>query len=83
MKMSAESYATLRNATLARMANPEMQAAYNSANLSDERERWDALWAWGPDERNVWFEVVYHDEGLNDNHIDTALRKIQAEARKQ
>ncbi len=37
---------------------------------SNERARWNALWASRFDVRRLY------DEGLNDKHIDTALKKI-------
>jgi hypothetical protein len=35
-----------------------------------ERDRWDLLWRSGFDTRQLY------DAGLNDQHIDTALRRI-------
>jgi hypothetical protein len=61
MRISAELYADLRRAVAPHMPLDGMNS---------ERKRWDALWASG-------FDVsrLYHAE-LNDNHINTALKKI-------
>ena len=43
-------------------------------NWSEKRMRWDMLWSVGREKRQAWFDAVY--QYLNDDHIDTALRKI-------
>jgi len=47
---------------------------YQAAGLSAKRYRWDCVWAIPSDARNSWFNKVY--QYANDDHIDTALRKI-------
>lgn len=61
MRMSKELYRELDNAV-----RPFLHL--NSANTM--RHRWDMLWASKFDVRK------FYDAGLNDDHIDTALRKI-------
>jgi hypothetical protein len=41
---------------------------------SDKRMRWDMVWSVGREKRQTWFDKVY--QYLDDDHIDTALRKI-------
>jgi len=43
-------------------------------NWSEKRMRWDMLWSVARDKRQAWFDCVY--QYINDDHIDTALRKI-------
>jgi len=47
---------------------------YKQAGLSDKRYRWDILWSTPASFRTPWFDEVY--QYCNDDHIDTALRKI-------
>lgn len=53
--------------------------AYNNPvyYVSFERYRWDCLWAIPREERGEIARELYYY--LNDNNIDTALRKITAE----
>jgi hypothetical protein len=53
-----------------RFAN--LQTMLAGKRATTERERWDALWA-SPDHPE--FLRRCYAEGLNDNHIDTALRR--------
>ena len=65
MKMSASDFAALRTAVtphLATTADPSHSAM---------RQRWDAMHKSGFDTRPLY------KAGLNDDHIDTALRRIQ------
>ena len=64
MKMSPELFAELEVAVAPLVAN------FSTRNYSPMRNRWDALWQSG-----FSFKRLY-DAGLNDNHIDTALRRI-------
>ena len=47
---------------------------YRAKGLSDERYRWDCLYSVNEKDRQEWFDRVY--EFANDDHIDTALKKI-------
>jgi hypothetical protein len=40
------------------------------------RFRWDLLWASG---LSPWMSAVLYPTGVNDDHIDTALRKVVRE----
>jgi hypothetical protein len=68
MKISPTTYAELRDAVL-----PIMQASAISRGGSNMRHRWDCFWA-----SEFPLDRLY-DEGLNDDHIDTALRAIVRE----
>lgn len=49
---------------------PNAQEYYKRNGFSDKRFRWDCLWA-------SKFNISdLYSEGLNDEHIDTALRDI-------
>ena len=63
MKMTQAQYQALRDAIEPLL--PQYGRAYGSM-----RHRWDLLWT-------SKFDVTpFYKTGLNDNHIDTALRKI-------
>jgi hypothetical protein len=49
--------------------NPKMRAEYKVLKLSAMRYRWDLLWISG-------VKTTKYYDYLNDDHIDTALRKI-------
>ena len=50
---------------------------YRSKGLSDKRWRWDLLWTVpSRTERNKLIVEIYDTLDANDDHIDTALRKI-------
>ena len=68
MKMDPTTFAQLRAA----IAGP-MGKIMADGEVSPERARWDALWASGFDAAPLYLA------GLNDDHIDTALRKIARE----
>jgi hypothetical protein len=61
VKIPQDLYLALRDAVSPRMPLDGMNS---------ERKRWDALWTSGFDTRRLY------DAGLNDSHIDTALKKI-------
>jgi hypothetical protein len=65
MKMSAGDFAKLSAAV-----TPHLASTANPAH-SDTRQRWDAMWKSGFD------TTPLYKAGLNDAHIDTALRRIQ------
>lgn len=67
MKMTQPQYAALRKA-----CSPH-GALLNRPELSAERNRWDMLHASRYDTHGLF------RAGLNDDHIDTALRKIARE----
>ena len=66
MRMGTEDYETLREHVW-----PYMKG-------TSERDRWDALWNVSGDGYSVQLQTLY-SQGLHDDHIDTALRRIQAE----
>lgn len=54
----------------------ELREWYEKKGQTAQRFRWDLLWAIPQVNRQPWFDEVY--QYLNDDHIDTALRKITA-----
>jgi hypothetical protein len=71
MKMSPEHYAQIEAAIHAKLDSiPNAWEHYKSRGLPPRRFRWDALHAC-----SVSTGFLYK-AGLNDDHIDTALRKI-------
>ena len=73
MKMSPMHFEALRVAILARYTAADrvaMWSRYVARGLSATRFRWDMFWASG-----YQIQKLY-DAGLNDLHIDTALRDI-------
>lgn len=66
MKMSPELFAEL-SAAIARVGGLTPQAAM--------RTRWDQLW------RSRFNVMRLYNSGLDDEHIDTALRRISKQAR--
>lgn len=77
MKFTTEDYDKLRGATLRHMAYVDTLTYPD--NVTDERRRWDAFWMAIDSNRTVTYQDFRE---YNDDHIDTALRRIQAEARK-
>ena len=75
MKMGASTYNKLEAAVKGVLAAyPGSHEKYRAAGLSDERWRWDLLHASG---FNTSLLYAHNGRpGLNDNHIDTALRQI-------
>jgi hypothetical protein len=74
MKMSDELFNELNSACCRLMINkPHMREEYAARGLSTTRLQWDMLWASG-------FPVnKLYAAGLNDHHINTALRRIVLE----
>ena len=72
MKIKPEHYQALKEAVdNVLQAQPEITVdVYLAKGRTAERFRWDALWARGFRIPGEWYKY------LNDNHIDTALRKI-------
>jgi hypothetical protein len=70
MKMTSEDYENLKLEIIDTLnENPQMWAEYKKIGLSHKRYRWDLLWLSGFD-----ITSLYHY--LNDDHIDTALRRL-------
>jgi hypothetical protein len=70
MKMTSEDYEELKLELIDTLnENPNMRGEYEKLGLSPMRYRWDLLWLSG-----VKVTKYYHY--LNDDHIDTALRRI-------
>ena len=71
MKMSHDLYTALEAAIVARLAKtPDAWKRYKCVGLTPMRFRWDLLHASG------FKSATLYDAGLNDTHIDTALRRI-------
>lgn len=78
MKMPADMYAKLRESVMrVLLAAPSARAMYREHGLSDERFRWDAY------NGSDFDKALPYKAGLNDSHIDTALRKVVAESEVQ
>lgn len=79
LKIRDEHFDTIADAidALAR-TNPPAWDAHLASDLSDKRKRWDAMWAarLGGDSSRWICDNLY--DYLNDDHIDSALRKIMA-----
>ena len=71
MKIQASHYEHLA-AAVAPLDTPVRRAAYVAADLSDMRYRWDLTYAVG---LTPWICSTLYPY-LNDDHIDTALRRI-------
>lgn len=84
MKMTEATYRRVEAAMLAVDGGVERARAereeYRRHGNTDERFRWDWWWtarrALPADERTDLGRAMSHAELLNDEHIDTALRKI-------
>lgn len=64
--------------TLANALSPHVDAirTYGSVNsLTPKRVRWDAFWAIARPVRQQFADAIY-GAGGNDEHIDTALRRV-------
>ena len=83
MKVTKGDYAELRRAIMPSMMMIEVGPArvtYDQEGLSPERRRWDAFWngtALAEGGRDLRSRII---SAYNDDHIDTALRRIQEEA---
>ena len=70
MKMTKEDFEKVKRAVKEVIdENPNMQAEYERLDLTPMRYRWDVLWLSG-------FKITSLYHYLNDDHIDTALRRI-------
>lgn len=69
MKMAQGTFEALKAAVLAKH-DPDHKAAYLEKGLSPMRYRWDCFHA------SHYDVMALYREGLNDSHIDTALRAI-------
>ena len=75
MKMKQEHYDILNNAIKSSRFYDDLMN-YKQAGMSAKRWRWDCLWS-VRESLKEWFSIVY--QYLNDDHIDTALRRITNE----
>lgn len=70
MKMTSEDYEELKLAIIDTLnENPNMREEYEKMGLTPMRYRWDLLWLSG-------YKVTQLYHYLNDDHIDTALRRL-------
>jgi hypothetical protein len=70
MKMTSTDYEELKLEIIDTLnENPNMRAEYEKLGLTHKRYRWDLLWLSGVD-------VTKYYHYLNDDHIDTALRRL-------
>jgi hypothetical protein len=85
MKMSAATFSLFKDMVEAVLPDIDMdkeRRAYQSANLSEKRWRWDLYWSAASRSRRLndgRHENVLNrlnEEDLTDEHIDTALRKF-------
>lgn len=77
MKMTDEDYNELL--AMCRDAHKDADLSlerrhYTASGLSEMRFRWDVLWGVPAEKRTPWFDRVY--KYLNDDHIDTALKRV-------
>lgn len=80
MKMLQEDFEELKGKILTLLEKHEITpesftANYTHEGKSEMRARWDAFWYISPDWRKDFMDKQYA-RGLNDDHVDTALRKI-------
>lgn len=82
MKMTTERYTFLRDAVLELAKDrPLAAASYSVDGLTAERFRWDVLWCLRKQNDGLRsFVSDCYDDGMNDTHIDTALRRAVGEA---
>ena len=73
MKATQEQVETLANALAPHVDAIRMYGAVNG--LTPRRVRWDAFWAIPSAVRGAFTASVYGNGG-NDEHIDTALRRV-------
>jgi len=74
MKISSEDFAILKG-----IIEPIMKEIpfkkYAAEGFSPKRYRWDLFWI-AQRRSNLQLGCSLYEKGLNDDHIDTALRKI-------
>lgn len=78
MKLDRERYDEIK-AKIRELDATSVQAHKNalaSEGFSNERFRWDLFWAV---EKALSFRNSLYSGGLNDNHYDTALRRVVKE----
>lgn len=73
MKMKTEHYSQLK-AMVESSRQFDNLMEYTSNGLSNMRYRWDCVWSIDSNIRRPLFDELY--KYLNDDHIDTALRRI-------
>jgi hypothetical protein len=79
MKISKAHYETMKAAVdQVILAAPKAEESYRSHGLSPMRFRWDCLRSAVIDGKPgiQWLCDTLYPAGLNDDHIDTALRRI-------
>jgi hypothetical protein len=73
MKINGELYAQIEAGVSAMMAKyPESRSKYQERGLTPRRWRWDLFWA----AQDAGYFVPGYADGVNDDHIDTTLRRI-------
>lgn len=85
MRMSADTFTTFKSSIEA-LDTEDRRHAYREGNFPrsagvkdlNKRYRWDLLWVANSRSENCLIGAAY-SEGLNDAHIDTALRKAVPE----
>jgi DnaJ-class molecular chaperone len=76
MKVSKESFALIK-AACEEFDTPEARAEYRDYGASHKRYRWDLLWFAGKKRLPERFiSNLYDREDVNDDHIDTVLRRV-------
>ncbi len=75
MKMNADTFATIQSCLISiQELYPNSIANYKKAGKSVQQWRWDLYHA--ACDRNLIDPMLVYREGLNDAHVDTALRSI-------
>lgn len=78
MKISPEHFAVLETVCKEKLAAyPDARDSYAKEGLSAKRFRWDILWTTQIEgNTSRWICDTLYPLGINDSHIDTALRRI-------
>lgn len=77
MRLVSEHDTNERRDRYRKMDFPRSDACRDEDQLN-KRYRWDMIWVADQGQRRTLFDAMYH-AGLNDDHIDTALRRIVPE----
>lgn len=75
LSLTEDEYNTLRD-MIGEIWSLDARRSYAERGLSHMRFRWDCYWA--VQDRDKRWEITkgIYDRGLNDNHIDSALKRI-------